>query len=188
MPQINWSELPVFECKSTDLIGPWLTVAETIHDATRVRIKSEGSWLALGAFLQPCGPDGYTGLKVQSDQLVLPDCPLAALIGKIGGSSAELTGSVTQQPGPVASWVPAAAPAAAAIAPAAPAPAPLPAAPSSPAVLSSVEGKAFAIGSLCILTIPSGVIGPIFAGFNCFLRPVRVEKLKVSISIATPTQ
>lgn len=40
--------------------------------------------------LSSCEPDGLTGQSFPDDRLFVTDCPLGALIGRIGGSSAGL--------------------------------------------------------------------------------------------------
>jgi hypothetical protein len=47
------------------------------------------------------------------------------------------------------------------------------------------EGKAFAIGSHCVTSVPEKSIGPLFVGFNCLARPVNVVRLKIVIAGAT---
>ena len=40
--------------------------------------------------LAACGPNGFAGLSLPADWVVLPDAPPGALIGRLGGSSASL--------------------------------------------------------------------------------------------------
>src|SRR5262249_48392280 len=124
---INWTELKTFEIKDTDVCAPWILVVETLRDATHLQIKAEGSWTTMGGLLAACGPDGLAGLPLIPERLITADCPVGALVGKIGGSSA------TVGPSAVTTWT-------------------------SP--LTS-EGKAFAIGSHCVTSIPDKSIGPL---------------------------
>ena len=164
MPEINWADLPLFEIKKPlDVTELWLTVVETIRDASLIRISAEGDWDAMGRLLAPCGPAGHPNLKFVADQLLVPDAPAGALIGRFGGSSASIAAPVPPPPTPA----PGAAP-----------PAPIP---------SPADGKPFAIGTLCILAIPAHSVGPLFVGFNGNLRPVHVRHLKIMVSTATPT-
>jgi hypothetical protein len=150
---INWTELRTFEIKDAEITAPWLLLVETLRDATHLQIKAEGSWTPMGGLVASCGPDGLAGLPLLPERLIVADCPVGALIGKIGGSSASVS--------------------AAAATPA-----------TSPPIS---EGKAFAIGSHCVTNIPEGSIGPLFVGFNCLVRPVRVALLKIVVAGATPT-
>jgi hypothetical protein len=145
---IDWKDLKTFEIADTEVSAPWILVLETFQDATHLRIDAEGCWTAMGGLLAKCGPDGLIGLPLIPERLMAAECPVGALIGKIGGSSA------------------ATATAAAA----------------SPAI---GEGKAFAIGLHCVTSVPEKSIGPLFVGFNCWARPVKVVRLKIVIAGAS---
>lgn len=151
---IKWAELTTFEIsKDRDVFEPWILVAETLRDATHLQIKAQGSWAAMGGSLTVCEPDGHAGLPVASERLIVTDCPVGALIGKIGGSSAAVsTAAATSATAP-----------------------------------SNGEGKPFAVGSHCVTTIPEKSIGPLFIGFNCLFRPVKVSWLKVIVAGSRPT-
>ena len=69
---------------------PWCVAAPMLRDVTYLRITAAGSWIAAGEQLMPFPPDGHMGLPIHSDKLLLPDTPVGALIGRIGGSSASL--------------------------------------------------------------------------------------------------
>ena len=151
---INWTELTTFEIsQERDVSAPWILVLETLRDATHLQIKAEGSWAAMGGSLTVCGPDGHAGIPVVPERLIATDCPVGALIGKIGGSSAAVSSAAHMY----ASERPVG------------------------------EGKPFAIGSHCVATIPDKSIGPLFVGFNCLFRPVRVSCLKVVVAGSRPT-
>jgi hypothetical protein len=53
-------------------------------------IAATGSSTAIPEVLAACGPDGFAGLSLPADRVVLPDAPPGALIGRFGGSSASL--------------------------------------------------------------------------------------------------
>jgi len=71
--------------------GPWMVALERLGTATHLRIVvEEGLWTAMPG-LPACGADGLPGLAVPDTALLLADCPPAALIGRIGGSSATMS-------------------------------------------------------------------------------------------------
>jgi hypothetical protein len=144
---IDWKELKMFEISNTDVSAPWILVLDAFGDATHLKIIAEGCWTAMGGSLAECGPDGLAGLSLIPERLIAADCPVGALIGKIGGSSAAATAA---------------------------------SAPANPLPLS--EGKAFAIGSHCVTSVPEKSIGPLFVGFNCMARPVKVVRLKIVVA------
>ena len=154
MALIEFSDLPAFSITDSDIHEPWIVVVETFRDASHLRIRADGEWTFSAR------ADGHAGLRFQPDQVTLPNCPLGALIGKIGGSSASLFGATGQ---------PAAADAAGAQA--------------TPAT----EGRPFAIGTLCIVPMPTGSIGPLFVAFNGLARPVHVASLTVTVGTACIT-
>lgn len=40
----------------------------------------------------------------------------------------------------------------------------------------------FAIGSFCVVQVPTDIEGPLYVGFNAFLRPVRLTGFKVKVT------
>jgi len=158
---VKWSELTVYEKKKEeDVVAPWLMVLESVGDNTHLKIESEGEWRVLGSFLPACGPDGLAGLILPNDQLVVAGCRFGALIGKFGGSSAAHR---TAQPDASAADA------------------------TAQSDTSTRADEPFATGAFCLLKLPTGVIGPLFIGFNTPSRPVRVTKLTVKVSGARPT-
>ncbi len=156
---IDWKELKTFEISNRDVSAPWIPVLEAFGAATHLQITAEGGWIAMGGSLAECGPDGLAGLPLIPERLIAADCPVGALIGKIGGSSAAATAATS---------------------------APVTAATSAPANPPPTdEGKAFAIGSHCVTRVPEKSIGPLFVGFKCLARPVNVVRLKIVIAGAT---
>jgi hypothetical protein len=74
-----------------EVAAPWLLALERLGIGTHLRITvEEGLWTGMPG-LPPCGPDGLPGLAVPDAALLLADCAPAALIGRIGGSSATLS-------------------------------------------------------------------------------------------------
>jgi hypothetical protein len=69
---------------------PWHRVTDAIRGPTHLRIAATGDWTAIPDVLAACGPNGLAGLSLPADQVVLPDAPPGALIGRLGGSSASL--------------------------------------------------------------------------------------------------
>jgi hypothetical protein len=130
---------------------PWVLVVAGMRDYTHLRIQATGSWTQTGGPIGQCGPDGLASTPVQVNPLAVKDCGVGALIGKLGGSSASLT-------------MPPASPAGAA-------------APTT----SLAEGAAFAIGSHCIVALPSNFIGPLYISFNGLVRPVLVTELRITV-------
>jgi hypothetical protein len=47
--------------------------------------------------------------------------------------------------------------------------------------------KPFAVGTYCLVTLPSKFAGPLFIAFNTPLRPIRVERLKLAVDAASLT-
>jgi hypothetical protein len=161
MPLIKWNAvIEKFVIKSDDatpndpkkIETPWLLVVPGMRDYTHLRIQAEGSWTQTGDKIGDCGPDGLAKTDVQVGPLQVKDCGAGALVGKLGGSSASLA------------MPPSNAGAAAA-----------------PPAGSLVEGTAFAIGSHCIVTLPTGFIGPLYVGFNGLARPILVKSLKLVV-------
>jgi hypothetical protein len=162
MTTINWKQLTEYKIdQPRQITTPWILALDAPRECTHLQIKAEGRWTPAGGLLGECEPDGLLGPPVQTDRLVVPDCPVGALIGKFGGSSASLT------PAPPTPANPAADP------------------PAKPPALT--EGKAFAIGSYCVIAIPEKSIGPLYVSFNGLIRPVNVTQLNITVFGATPT-
>jgi hypothetical protein len=155
MPDLHWTDFEPLDLTEQDLTAPWIEAAKVLRDATLLRIVAEGYWSPLPPWTTDCDPNGIGAIRVVADQLIVADAPLGVLIAKIGGSSATLTG-----------W-PGTAPATAG-------------APSTPIL----DGKPFAVGTLCILPLPRTLLGPLFVGINSVRRPVRLRRLKVTVSTA----
>jgi hypothetical protein len=150
MPTVRWTPLikPPFERKGDETTLPWIPVVEALRDYSHLRIKAEGMWRQVHGNIETCEPDGLPGLPLQSDRLAVADCPVGALIGKLGGSSASVA-----MPGQAGSG--------------------------GQPTAGLAEGKAFAIGSYCVVALPQNFIGPLFVGFNGLSRPVRIYALKI---------
>lgn len=92
MISLTWKKIVEFELGGDSVQAPWIAVLDTIVDATYLQIKAEGSWVAAPGLLAPCGPDGLAGIQM-ADRLITADCPIGALIGKVGGSTSSIVGS-----------------------------------------------------------------------------------------------
>jgi hypothetical protein len=90
MPIVTWTEIRNFTEPAGEVTAPWLLVVDTIRGATHLQITATGDLTAMAGLLGPCGPDGLAGLALPKEGIVLEDAPPAALIGRIGGSSASL--------------------------------------------------------------------------------------------------
>jgi hypothetical protein len=90
MIELKWTPIVTFRLADQDVVGPWLVACDVIGAATtRLKLKAKGEWTAMSG-LPACGPDGLPGQAFPDDRLVVADCPVGALVGKIGGSSATL--------------------------------------------------------------------------------------------------
>ena len=91
MPILSWSPLAgVQPVPAGAFRMPWHRVTDLLRGPTRLRIAATGSWTAIPEVLAPCGPNGFAGLSLPADRVVLPDAPPGALICRLGGSSASL--------------------------------------------------------------------------------------------------
>jgi len=180
MPSIIWSHSPDASLQfKGSLVVPWLKAIECPTDATHLRIEATGEWQLMPGVLAKCDPDGLVGLRVTSDQLLMPDVPAGALIGKFGGSSASATPisvpglnvpanpQQAQQPEP-----PLGSPASTSV------PAGSPSGGSSAA---SITGRPFPISSSCIVPIPRAPCF-VYVALNWVGRPVKVETVEVKFS------
>jgi hypothetical protein len=97
---VNWTEAgPQIIKSNVEIADPWILGIETIGDATHLRIIANGNWMAMDGLVTECGPNGLAGLAIQSDRLILADCPLGALIGKFGGNAATPAPAAAPAPG-----------------------------------------------------------------------------------------
>jgi hypothetical protein len=87
---VHWSALFDVTWQQREVDAPWVMVKDAlIGTVSFLRLTATGQWTTL-AGLPDCGPDGLAGLPFPDDRLVLPDCAVGALIGRIGGSSASV--------------------------------------------------------------------------------------------------
>lgn len=99
MLTLNWSEIKKIDLAAQDVAAAWTVALEALDPALKyVRFKAAGKWTAM-AGLPTCGPDGLIGQSFPDDRLILTDCSVGALIGRIGGSSATLKGPTTPDGG-----------------------------------------------------------------------------------------
>jgi hypothetical protein len=45
-----------------------------------------------------------------------------------------------------------------------------------------VIGRAFSLGSYCIVPVPTGSVGALFFSFNWIQRPIKITKLRITVS------
>jgi hypothetical protein len=163
---LNWQELDPYRCPPGDVAAPWLVACENVPQAAKyLRLKASGRWTPMSG-LPECGPDGLVGQTFPADRLLVSDCAVGALLGRIGGSSATLKGGAA----PVGQGGTA------------------PAQQGDESKRESAAGKVddgpwkpFAVGSHTVIALPENAIGPLFIGFNILLRPVNVRTLAISI-------
>ena len=91
MPILSWTPLAAVEPIPAGAFRmPWHRVTAVIRGPTHLLIAATGNWTAIPDVLAACGPNGFAGLSLSADLIVLPDAPPGALIGRLGGSSASL--------------------------------------------------------------------------------------------------
>lgn len=103
MPIERWQNLTVYEPPAPPappagpasaapppfaVTGLWLRVVDLLPAKRLIRIVASGSWSDLRGGTA-VGPDGYLDLSLTAEHLIYADAPLGALIGKIGGSTAD---------------------------------------------------------------------------------------------------
>jgi hypothetical protein len=186
----NWENIGDFGPKDGTLSAQWMLVVEEFSGRTSLKITADGSWNIIPGLNIAVGPDGQPLLKLADSELYMPGVPAGALLGKLGGSSADTSGNLYVSPAPRS----AASPPSPSPAPASTGqtPAEKPAAPvtevagGSSAVPASdgpaSGGGVFVIGAHCILPVGTALQGPLYIGFNIRSRPVPYKKLKVSVS------
>ncbi|HEY8610176.1 MAG TPA: hypothetical protein VIL69_02680 [Roseomonas sp.] len=88
-----WQDLATFDLTAKgkqDVAAPWVVAVEQFDGATHLQlIVEDARWTAMPG-LPECGADGLPDLAVPNAALLLADCAPAALIGRVGGSSATL--------------------------------------------------------------------------------------------------
>jgi hypothetical protein len=90
MVTLTWNPIHTYVLPEKDIAEPWLMALEDLGAATTyLKLKAKGEWVAMPG-LPSCGPDGIVGQAFPDDRLVVTDCAVGALIGRIGGSSASL--------------------------------------------------------------------------------------------------
>ena len=90
MINVTWQPIAKFSLSKEDVQSAWVMAREDLGGATSyLKLKATGKWFPM-AGLGGCGPDGLAGRSFPEDRLVLTDCAVGALIGRIGGSSASI--------------------------------------------------------------------------------------------------
>lgn len=98
----NWIKLASLNELPQPFAAPWLMVIDVFEHVDRLKITAEGEWQPLLGLDVKCGPDGFGGLALADAALIIPGCPVGALIGKFGGSSASLDATVNPAGGETA--------------------------------------------------------------------------------------
>ena len=160
----NWQPVGVYRRPAANpdepwlVAEPWLIAWEDLPQAAKyLRLKSIGRWTPMSG-LPECGPDGLVGQTFPADRLLVSDCAVGALLGRIGGSSASL--KVSMAPASHGSELKSDA---------------------GPAKADDDPSKPFGAGCHAVIRLPENAIGPLFVGFNILLRPIRVRTLEVTI-------
>ncbi len=74
--------------------GPlWTVVFETLGGVTKLRIRASGTWSYSKDREAICGPDGDRVSYLPARNAINPKAPIGALIGKIGGGTADVDGT-----------------------------------------------------------------------------------------------
>jgi hypothetical protein len=90
MLNLTWKLLSTFKLGAESVVKPWFVALEDFGAATAyLKLKADGKWTPMTG-LSACGPDGLTGQSFDDNRLLVSDCAVGALIGRIGGSSASL--------------------------------------------------------------------------------------------------
>lgn len=99
MLTLKWSDIAKIDLPEQAVVVAWLTLLEELDPTVKyLRFKAAGEWTPMGG-LSACGPDGLVGQSIPDDRLILSDCSVGALIGRVGGSSATLKGPTTPADG-----------------------------------------------------------------------------------------
>ncbi|MBI4591574.1 MAG: hypothetical protein HY725_22340 [Candidatus Rokubacteria bacterium] len=86
MTQPNWQPLAKDPYKvPAKPKGLWTKVCDYVEGPVKLKLEADGEW---EYSKKRCGPDGAPQEGLVTDTLV-PSAPLGALVGKIGGSSAD---------------------------------------------------------------------------------------------------
>ena len=174
---LNWQPLDPYRRPAASgpwlVAEPWLVACENVPQAAKyLRLKATGRWTPMSG-LPECGPDGLVGQTFPADRLLVSDCAVGALLGRIGGSSATLKGGAapTGQGGAAPTGQGGAAPKQG------------DESKPDPAAGKADDGpwKPFAVGSHAVTALPENALGPLFIGFNILLRPVSVLTLEITI-------
>jgi hypothetical protein len=184
----TWDEIGAFGPKDGSLGAPWMLVVEEFSGKTSLKITAEGSWSIIPGLNIDVGPDGEPLLKLADSELYIPGIPAGALLGKLGGSSADMSATLFTPPAPVSrSAAPPPAPVTTGQTPAekpgVPAGEVAGGSSAAPAADTAVPGNGvFVIGAYCILPVGTAPQGPLYIGFNIRNRPVAYKKLQVTVS------
>jgi hypothetical protein len=73
--------------------GLWTVAIEALGGVTKLRIRATGKWSYSQDAAAECGPDGDRTSYLPAAKGINPKAPIGALIGKIGGSTADVEGT-----------------------------------------------------------------------------------------------
>jgi hypothetical protein len=85
----DWQKIGEVKGDNLELKAAWYRVVEHVAAGKLLKFDAKGEWAFFPGFAQKCGPDGFLGLPIPDARLMLPNAPVGALIGKIGGSTAD---------------------------------------------------------------------------------------------------
>jgi hypothetical protein len=85
----DWRELPGLEDPNFLVKEPWIKILDYVIGPKILKIQVQGQWSLLGPGVRECTETGHPGLAFPSDRLLLPDSAPGAMIGKLGGSTAD---------------------------------------------------------------------------------------------------
>jgi hypothetical protein len=85
----DWQPIVTFNNSNVDLPAVWFKVADHVSAGKVLKFSATGQWSFLPDLGKKCGPDGFLGFPLPYEKLLVPTTPLGALIGKLGGSTAD---------------------------------------------------------------------------------------------------
>jgi hypothetical protein len=74
--------------------GLWTIACEFIQGPAKLKITAEGIWQYADEDYALCGPDGNSVSYLSSSHCINVNAPVGALVGKIGGGTADVKGEV----------------------------------------------------------------------------------------------
>jgi hypothetical protein len=93
MTPIQWNIIVANMLITSQPVGLWTPVLEYLPAGTMVRVFAWGMWSYSGQ-TTACGPDGHRTSFISPQRCLTKDAPVGVLIGKIGGGTADVMGTV----------------------------------------------------------------------------------------------